>query len=289
MNEFKLLKPRNLQEACRLLAEHKGRAKIISGGQSLVPLLKGGYIEPEYIIDLKSSKGLSYIKEEDGGIKIGALTTHRILETTPIIKKKLPVLVEAENRLAHRQIRNWGTIGGALSHGDPGGDLGPSLIALGARVKANSIRGERQIEMAGFYEGIFSTVLEEDEILSEIFIPSMPRHSAAAYQKEAIEEGDYPICSVAVFVTLDTQGETIKDAKIVLGAVGPTPIIAQKAGQSLIGKKVNSISAEQTGAIAMGEADPTTDVLGSAEYKHELIRLLTRDMLIKAVERAQKG
>jgi CO/xanthine dehydrogenase FAD-binding subunit len=278
-----------LEAACELLTKYKSKAKIISGGQSLVPLLKGRYIEPKYIINLKNVIGLSYIIEENKGIRIGALTTHRTIETSPTVKKWFPVLVEAEHGLAHRQIRNWGTVGGALSHGDPGGDLGPPLIALRASIKAKSTNGERYIELENFYENIFTTVLYENELLHEVFIPYLPPYSAAAYRKEAIEEGDYPVCSVAAMITLESDKKTIKDARIVLGAVGVTPIFAEETSKMLLGKKVTPELAEECCQIAENEADPTTDVLGSAEYKKEMVRLLTRDMVNLAIERAQKS
>ena len=287
MSYFKFLEPKNLKEACELLSKHGEKAKLIAGGQSLVPLLTGRYIQPEYIIDLKNLRELDYIKENKNYIKIGAMTTHRTLETYPAIKKRFPVIVDAEHRIAHLQVRNWGTVGGALSHGDPGGDLFPPLIALEAKVKTMSTRGEKEIPIDGFVVNIFTTVLEHDEILTEIIVPYSEPHSAAAYHKESIEEGDAPIASVAAAITLSEDGKTIKKARLVLGGVGATPIIAEKAAKTLLGKKADDKTATEAGEVAMKEADPTADVLGSAEYKREIVRLLTRDMILLAVKRAK--
>lgn len=288
MYYFKFLEPKSLREACELLSKYEGKAKLLAGGQSLVPLLKGGYIQPEYIIDLKNLKELDYVNRNATCIKIGAMTTHRTLETSSIIKKKFPVLVDAEHRVAHLQVRNWGTVGGALSHGDPGGDLIPPLIVLESKVKAVSIRGEREIPVDEFVVNIFTTVLEADEILKEITIPYFEPHSSAAYRKESIEEGDAPIASVAAAITLDESGKTIKKARLVLGAVGTTPIIAEKAAKAMLTKKADDKTAVEAGELAMKEADPAADVMGSVEYKQEIVRLLTRDMVLLAIKRAKQ-
>lgn len=287
MSYFKFLEPKSLKEACELLSKYKEKAKLIAGGQSLVPLLKGGYIHPEYIIDLKNLSELDYINKNATCIKIGAMTTHRTLETSPIVNKRFPVLVDAEHRVAHLQIRNWGSVGGALSHGDPGGDLIPPLTALQAKVKAVSVRGEREIAIDGFVVDIFTTVLEGDEILKEITVPYFESHSAAAYHKESIEEGDAPIASVAAMITLDERGKTIKKARLVLGAVGTKPIVAQKAAKAIVGKKADAKTASEAGELAMEESEPTADVMGSVAYKKEIIRLLTRDMILLAIKRAR--
>lgn len=285
---YELLEPESLKEACSLLSEYKERAKLIAGGQSLVPLLKGRYILPDYVISLKNLRELEYIREDGNCLRIGALTIHRAIETSPLIKDKLPVLVEAERWLAQLQIRNWGTIGGGLSHADPAGDLAPPLIALGAKVIAASTRGERTIPLEEFFVNIFTTVLESDEILKEVEVPFLPPNSGVAYRKETVIAGDYPIVSVAAAVFLDAQRETVKGARIVMGAVGMTPIVAGEAGKAITGKKVSDKLAEEAGALASKEADPTADVLGSVEYKREVAGVLATEIVGLAIERARQ-
>jgi len=269
-----------------LLSKYKESAKIIAGGQSMVVLLRQRLIEPDYLIDIKNLQELEYIRDNGDSLRIGALTTHRDVEKSSLIKERLPILMEAEHRLGHTQIRNWGTVGGNLCHADPAGDLAPSLIALGAKIKAVSIRGEREIALEEFFADLYATVLETDEILADIEIPYLPSYSAVAYRKETILASDYPIASVAVMIGLDERRETVKDARIVLGAVGAVPIIAREAGQSLIGKQANVSIREEAGVVASREADPIADILGSVEYKRRLVSLLTKQMVDLAIERA---
>jgi carbon-monoxide dehydrogenase medium subunit len=285
---YEFLEPKSLKEACSLLSEHKEEAKLIAGGQSMVPLLKGRYILPDYVISIKNLHELEYIRENGNCIRIGALTIHRDIETSPLIKDKLPVLAEAERWLAQVQIRNWGTVGGGLSHADPAGDLAPSLIALGARVIAASTRGERTIPLEEFFVNIFTTVLESDEILKEVEVPLPPPNSGIAYRKETVTAGDYPIVSVAAAIYLDAQRETVKDARIVLGAVGMTPIVAREAAKAITSKKVSDKLAEEAGKLASKECDPTADVLGSVEHKREVAGVLTAEIVGLAMERAKQ-
>ena len=165
MRPFEYVVTRDLAEACSVLAEYKEDAKVLAGGQSLVPLLRHRLLSPRYVIDIQRLPGLESIREESDGLKIGALTTHRAVETSPVVARRFPMLVEAECRLAHPQIRNWGTVGGNLCYADPGGDLGPTLMALGAGVKVVSTRGERTIPLSGFFNDNLTTVIEPDEIL----------------------------------------------------------------------------------------------------------------------------
>ncbi len=289
MQPFEYLEPSSLKEACSLLSKYKERAKIIAGGQSLVVLLRQRLIAPNYIVNIKNLQELQYIRDGGDSLRIGALTTHRAIETSPLIKDRFPSLVDSEHNLGQVQIRNWGTVGGNLCHADPGGDLAPPLIALGAKAKAVSIRGEREIALEEFFINLFATVLESDEILTEIEVPYLPRYSAGAYRKETIVAGDFPIAAVAAVIGLGEGQDTVKEARIVLGGVGVTPIRAREAEKVLIGKKVNGRLAEEAGVAASREADPTADARGSVEYKRKLVRLLTKEMLDLAIERARQS
>ena len=288
MKRFEYVEPASLKEACSLLSKYKDEAKVIAGGQSLVVFLRQRIFTPGYLINIKNLKELDYIRDGGGSLKIGALTTHRTLETSPVVRDRLPVLAEAERKLAHLQIRNWGTVGGDLCHADPAGDVSPPLLALGAKVKAVSTRGEREIALEDFFADYFTTVLESDEILTEIEIPYLPPNSAAAYRKETIISGDYPIASVAAMVGLDERRETVKEARIVLGAAGTTPIFAREASRILTGQKANGNLVKEAAEAASKEADPTTDILGSVEYKRKLVGLLTQEIVSLAIQRAKQ-
>lgn len=287
MKPFKYLEPSTLKEACALLSKHADDAKILAGGQSIILLLRQGLIAPDYLISIKNLHELEYIRNDDGTIRIGTLTTHSAIKKSSLIKEKFPVLIEAEQRLAHTQIRNWGTVGGNLCHADPATDLAPPLIGMGAKLKAASIRGEREIALSDFFVDMFTTALKPDEILSEVEIPLLPPHTGCAYRKETVIAGDYPLASVAAIITMDSKHELIKAARIVLGGLGATPIKAEEAAKILIGKKANNKLIEEAGAMASRQVNPVGDISGSAEYKQKLAGLLTTEMVKLAIERAK--
>lgn len=289
MRPFKYLEPKTVPEACSMVAEHGEAAKLLAGGQSLIPLLKQRFITPEYVINLKGLPGLDYLSNGQGSLKIGALTPHRTIETSPLIKSIFPMLSEMERTVGSVQVRNWGTLGGNLCHADPGGDPGPTLIALGAKVKAVSVRGEREIPLEDFFQDYLATALAPDEILVEIEVPTPPPLSGGAFHKESVRLGDMAIASTAAFVVLEGKGGPIKEARIALGAAGSTPIRAKKAEASLVNKKITDELLREAGEIAATEAHPTSDVNGSEEYKLEMVRVVTRNTLREAIRRAQGG
>lgn len=286
MNSFQYLEPQSVDEACHLLGELGERAKIIAGGQSLVVLLKHRITTPEYLIGIKALHELEYLNTDQDIIAIGALTTHRTIETSPLIKKELPMLVETERTVGSVQIRNWGTIGGNLCTGEPACDPGVALVALGAKVKVRSLRGEREIPLDEFFTGYLETALEPDEILVEIRVPRLKARTQGAYVKESIRAGDYGVATAAVVVTLD--GEKIEKARIALGAVGPTPVRAKRAEKAIVGREIDD-ALEAVGRLAAEESQPATDIEGSAEYKRRIVRLVSREALANAMGRAQEG
>lgn len=283
MRPFEYLEPDNLAQACQFISEYKDKAKIIAGGQSLLPILKQRIISPRYLISIKNLHELEYIRENGAGIEIGALTTHHSIETSPLIKEKFPMLVDMERSLGSVQIRNWGTIGGNLCHADPATDPGPALLAFKAKVKAASIRGTREIPLDSFFISYLETVLEPDEILTEIDIPCPPAHTGFSYVKESVRFGERAIASVAVAITM--HGKNVKEARIVLGATGNTPLRATEA------EKVYNIegswSMDKAAEAAAEEAQPRSDLEGTTEYKKEIIRVITKKALGQAVMRAQ--
>jgi len=288
MVRFELLEPKNLSEACSLLVEYKDKAKIIAGGHGLLPLLKHRAIIPKYLINIKGLPGLEYITNGNSGLKIGALTTHRAIELSALIKNYFPMLVELEQVLGCVQTRNWATIGGNLCDATPANDPPPALIALGAKAKAAGVGGEREISLDEFTVGYRQTALKADEILVEIQIPTPPAHTGGAYHKERVRIADSPIASVAAVVSLDDRLETVTAARIVMQAVGPTPIRAGKAEEIATGEKVQDKLIDEVAVAAAREARPISDVYGSAEYKKEMIKMITRQVVTKAIERARQ-
>lgn len=286
MVAFELLEPTSLSETCSLLAKHKGKAKIIAGGQTLLVLLRHRLISQQYIINIKGLSDLDYITEAEDGLAIGALTTHRAIETSAVIRSSYPMLSEMERSLASVQVRNWGTIGGNLSHADPAGDPAAPLIALRAKVTATSTRGSREIPLEDFFVDYFETALESDEILTEIKLPRLASSTGGAYSKESVRHGDAALAGVAAVVSLNGNLE-VKDARIVLSGVGSTPLVAKEAQKAMVGKTVKHDLLEEIATIAAGEAKPTTDTQGSVELRRQLVKVLTKQVVSQAISRAQ--
>jgi carbon-monoxide dehydrogenase medium subunit len=287
IQDFTYLKPGNVKEALAMLADHDD-CKIVCGGQSLLIPMRQGLLVVEHLIDIKGLNELSYIKyDAKEGLKLGATTTHRMIETSDVIKKHYPVLVEMEERLASTQTRNWGTIGGNLAHGDAAGDPAPVLTTLGAQVKVASAKGERLIPLETFYTDIFETAMEHEEMIIEIQVPPMPAKTGAAYTKFNLLQNDMGVVGVAASMTSDGNG-TCKDARIILGNAGVTPIRAKNAEKVLVGKKITDALFAEAGEAAAAEADPVSDIHASEEFRRHLVKVLTKRMAKKAWEQASK-
>ncbi len=286
MVRFDVLEAENLLEASSLLAEHKDEARIIAGGQNLLVLLRHRQITPRYVISIKACSDMEYIKGDGEFLKLGALTTHRAVETSDLIRETLPMLVELEHNLGCIQTRNWGTIGGNLCQASPTNDLAPALIALRARCLVKSMRGERTLSFDDFFVDYQKTALRSDEILVEIQIPKPLPRTGGIYRKETVRFADPPIASVGVVVTLDERG-AVQNARILLQAVGVTPLRAREAEKAITGEKVQDKLLMTAANLAAKEARPISDVYGSAEYKREMIKVLTRHNIKEAIRRAQ--
>jgi len=286
IHDFTYLKPGTLQEALSMLSDHKDECKIICGGQSLLIVMRQGLLVTDYLIDIKGLKELSYITyDEKEGFKIGATTTHRMIETSGLIKQRFPVLIAVEKRLASIQVRNWGTVGGNLAHGDSSGDLAPTLIALGARIKLASSKGSRVVPLEEFYTGLFETALGKDELVVEVQVPPARPGRATAYEKFNLIRNDQAIVGVAAAVTLE-KGGACKEARVVLSNAGVTPIRAKSAEMVLIGKKLADALLLKAGEAAAGDADPVSDIHASEEYRRHLIKVLTKRIVRQAWEQA---
>ncbi|HEY78264.1 MAG TPA: xanthine dehydrogenase family protein subunit M [Dehalococcoidia bacterium] len=291
IKDFEYLAPKTLKDALTLLDKYKDEDhKVIAGGQSLLVLMRQGLVAPQYLIDIKGISELSYIKSDaKEGLKIGALTTHRAVEKSPVMKNGYSVLSEMEKRLASVQTRNWGTIGGNICHGDPAGDPAPVLIALNATLKVAGLKAERTVPAEDFTLDYFETALEPGELLVEIQVPSPRPRTGTAYSKFNIIESDMATVSAAVSVTLKSDNKTCDDVRIVLGAAAPTPRRAKKAEAVLRGKEVTDSLLKEAGNVASTEAEPLSDIAASAEYRQELVKVMVARIGREALARAKKA
>ena len=282
---FEYFSPQTLAEAIALLQKHGSDAKILAGGQSLIPLMKLRMASPKSLIDLNRISGLSYIKEADGFLTIGALTRESDIDSSDLIRGKYPILADTATVIADPLVRNMATVGGNLAHADPANDHPATMLALGCEVIATGPKGARKIPIGEFFTDIFTTSLRPDEILTEIRIPVPPARSGGAYLKVERKVGDFAAAAVAVQITLD--GNNVKRVGIGLTNVGPMPIKAKRAEKALEGKAIDERNIGEAARIASEEAQPTDDLRGSAEYKRSLIRVLTVRALQKGIARAK--
>ncbi|HTX38388.1 MAG TPA: xanthine dehydrogenase family protein subunit M [Bryobacteraceae bacterium] len=282
---FEYVRPNTIPEAVSLLQLHGDDAKILSGGQSLIPMMKLRLARPAWLIDINAIPDLAYIREADGYLQIGGLTREADIEASELIRSKYPIIHETARVIADPQVRNLATIGGNLAHGDPANDHGATMLALEAEVIATGANGQRSIPIQDFFQSIFTTALEHDEILTEIRVPAPAARSGGAYFKLERKVGDFATAGVAAQVTLDSNGVCTK-AGIGLTNVGPTAIKAVEAERFLRGKKLDAENIAGAARQAMEESQPSSDLRGPAEYKKGLVQELTKRALMRAAERA---
>ena len=285
---FEYHAPTSIGEATRLLARLGDDAKVLSGGQSLIPLMKLRLATPKHVVDINGIPGLAYIQEADGFLRIGALTRESDLEDSEIIRTRYPLLLDTSRVIADPLVRNLATVGGNLAHGDPANDHPATMLALGAEVVVAGPKGERRIPVASFFTGPFATALGADEILTEIRVPSPSPRGGGAYLKLERKVGDFATAAVAVQLELGASG-TCERAGIGLTNVGSMPIKAAAAEAALEGKRPDEATIKRASELAADAARPLADLRGSAEYKKDLVRVLTARALRKAVERAGGG
>jgi carbon-monoxide dehydrogenase medium subunit len=289
MKNFDYLEPTTVAEACALLKRHGGEAKVFAGGAHLTILMKQGLLEPKSLVNIKKIPELKGIRYDDAteGLTIGALVTHRELETSALVKEIFPVLCEAEREVANIRVRNMGTVGGNLASGEPLTDLSQIFIALDGKVKIAGPSGQRVIAVEELFLDFYTTSLAEDEILTQVVLPPLPPRSGIDYIRfSSSSVVDKPSVGVAARLTLDNDKETIQTVRIVLGCVGATPVRAHKAEALLMGKKLTAELAEQAGSTASQECSPTSDLRGSEQYKRAIVRTLVKRAAGKAFERA---
>ena len=282
--KFEYLAPKTIDEALSQLSRYNGKAKLIAGGTDLLPKLKRREIQaPEYIIDLEGIPNLDYIKYNEGvGLSLGALVTLRAVETSPIIQERFSVLFHAVESMASTQVRNRGTIAGNLCNAVPSADTAPALLTLEARLKLTSQKGDRIINIEDFFTGPSETILTSEEILQEIQVPELPPHSRGRYLKLTPRRSmDLAIVGVAVVVI--TEGDICNDIRIALGAVAPTPVRARQAENLVRGQKLTDEVIERTARTATEECRPISDHRASAEYRSEMVKVLTKRAINQAI------
>jgi carbon-monoxide dehydrogenase medium subunit len=288
MKNFEYLEPTTVAEACAMLKRHGSEGKVFAGGSHLTILMKQGLYQPKVLINIKKISGLKGIEyDAKEGLSIGALVTHRELETSALVKEKFPVLCEAEREVANIRVRNMGTIGGNLASGEPLTDLSQIFISLDGKAKIAGPAAERVIAVEELFIDFYTTSLTEEEILTQVVLPPLPPRSGIEYIRfSSSSVVDKPSAGVAVRLTLENGSETIQAARIVLGCVGATPVRARKAEALLIGKKPTTELAEEAGSLASQECSPVSDLRGSEQYKRAIVRTLVKRAAAKAYERA---
>lgn len=284
---FEYHAPDTIEEALDLLQTYGTDAKILAGGQSLVPAMNFRVIQPSVLIDLNRVKELNYIQKEDHSLRIGAMTRERHLELEPVIAEWFPLLEEAMPHVAHPQIRNRGTLGGSLANADPAAELPVLMLALDARLKARSASSERWIVAETFFSGMFSTDLAPDEILVEIDLPALPPHTGWSFLEVAPRAGDYALMGVAALVMLDENG-VCRQVRLVYLNAGDGPVDAKDTAKMLEGEILNNTLVESAAAFAsQTEITPFGNIHASAEYQRHLANVLTRKALMLAGKRAE--
>ncbi len=282
--QFDYESPGTLAEAISLLQKHGDDAKILSGGHSLIPMMKLRFASPEILIDINNIPGLSYIKEEGGMLKIGALTHEVDIEHSDVLKKYFPIFADVTKQIADPSVRNRGTIGGNLAHGDAGNDHPAVMLALNATVIATGPNGVRSIPIDNFFHGFYQTELQHGEILTEIQIPIPSKSTSSAYHKLERKVGDYATAGCAVQITIDAKG-ICTYAGIGLTNVNVTPLRAVNSQNALMGKPITDATIADAAKAASEDCNPSSDLRGSDEYKRHCVAVLVKRMLQSAQSR----
>jgi len=278
--------PKTLEEALRLVERHGDEAKVLAGGHSLLPLMKLRLAAPRYVIDLGRLRGMSYIREEEGHIAIGAMTTHADVEASELLRAKCPLLPETAGAIGDVQVRNRGTLGGSLAHADPAADYPAAILALDAEIVAASTAGTRAIAARGFFVDMLTTQLRPGEILSQVRIPLFAPRTGTAYCKLHQPASGFAIVGAAARVTLSKSGK-IEDVAVGITGVGPKAYRAEAVEKALRGKKVTPKLVADAARHEADGVEPLADLHASAEYRREMAAVFTRRALERAIARAQ--
>lgn len=285
---FEYLDPRTKEEVFQLLDELGEDAKLLAGGQSLLPIMNFRLARPSHLIDINRIPGLDYIREENGHMAIGAMTRERAIEISGVIKEKIPILSEAARHIAFLPIRNKGTIGGSIAHADPSAELCLMIKLLGAQIRVESSQGSRWMDADDFFQTYLTTVLEPNEMITEIQIPIPPKETVYSFNTFSRRHGDFAIVSVAILLQMGRDGLCEK-AKIALGSVNPTPIRAHGAEDLLVGRKMSGKLMDEVSILTEEACDPDSDIHASAENKREMVRVFTGRGLREAFKRYEES
>jgi len=277
--------PKTLDEALALLAQLGDTAKILAGGQSLIPAMRFRLASPEVLIDINKIQDLAYIEERGDHLAIGAMTREHALEASAVIAKSYPLLLDTAKVIADPLVRNKATVGGNLAHADPANDHPATMLAYGAQIIARGPTGTRTIAVDDLFVGLFETSLKPGEILTEVRIPKPTPGSGGAYTKIERKVGDYAVAAVAV--QLQLAGNTIQSVRIGLTNVSPVPIRARAAEAALVGTQATAEVLATAAKAAAEECEPTADLRGQVDYKRDMVRVLVKRTVRRAIERAQ--
>ena len=289
MIPFEYRTPKSLKEVHQELKEFGADAKLIAGGTALVIMMKQRLVRPSSLISLRMVRGLNGIAEKDGALRIGGLATHREVETSTLVRRRVPLLAETYRHVATIRVRNMATVGGGLAHADPNQDPPPTLMVLGATLKASSADGSRVIALEEFFTDYYETVLKPDEIITEVSVPRLPANSGGAFVKFLPRTADdYATVSAAAVVTLDRARKIFTDVCIALGSVGTTPIRAREAEAVLRGQPVKREALREAAEKVRQAVDPVSDFRGSAAYKKEMAVVFVRRALEMALDNLPK-
>jgi aerobic carbon-monoxide dehydrogenase medium subunit len=283
---FEYAAPKTLEEALRLVERHGDEAKILAGGHSLLPLIKLRLAQPRYVIDIGRLRGMSYIREENGRIAIGALTTHAEVESSSLLRSKCPLLVETAATIGDVQVRNRGTLGGSLAHADPAADYPAAILALDAEIIAASTAGTRTIPATEFFVDMLTTALRPGEILSQVRIAPLAAQTGTAYEKMHQPASGFAIVGAAARLTVAKDGK-IEDVAVGITGLGPKPFRAAGVEKALRGKKASDKAFADASRLAAEGVEPLSDLHASAEYRREMAAVYTRRALQNAFARAQ--
>lgn len=274
--------PSSLDEAVSLLQRYAGEARVLAGGQSLIPMMNFRIAAPAALVDLNRMPDLDYIRQEGGVVRIGAMTRQRKLEFSPVIAERLPLLRDAIKLVGHLPTRSRGTIGGSLAHADPAAELPMMLQVLEGEVVARGPAGERVIKAGEFFRSLLTTALTAEEILIEVRFPAMPAGARYAVEEFARRHGDFAICAVAAVLQCD--GNRCTKARLATGGTGPVPLRLEAAEAVLEQKGLSEAAVEEAAEAAARAVEPMADQNGSAEFRRHLSRVLTGRVLRKAIE-----
>jgi carbon-monoxide dehydrogenase medium subunit/2-furoyl-CoA dehydrogenase FAD binding subunit len=278
---FKYFSPQSVEEAIELLDRYGDEAKIIAGGQSLVPMMNFRLARPEILIDINAIKELEYVKTEGTELAIGALTRERDIEQSQLVIEKWPLLSKAISFIGHSAIRNRGTIGGSLVHADPSAEIPTSLCALNGKVKVVGPSGEKILEPEEFFLTYLTTSLEPSDLLVEVRIPALPQKMGWSFRELSRRSGDFAIVAVGILLFKE-KAAVCREARISMGGVAPTPVRAEEAEALLSGQKITEKLIAQAAQQAAEETDTEPDYHASAEYRMDMARVFVKRGLQEA-------